>query len=310
VTNRLFVFDSDYLNVVCHENEVKFAFDQTNVGWDELMGKSMAATLTSVKDLVGNPMEETEIVHIFSHAMVNESSTAVLFDIELTRACSSDALELRADIARHMHLQDQTRVSVQSSSCSTDQTAVFVTYKVIPSNQVGAPARRLTAIDVAPSTHVARLLVEKVREEVEPKLKIRSVRLLLGEEDKRLRDLDLRLQLNVVASNSSVPEDAVSMDLKLELEALLKTAQEEFRQAKEEFRRAQEAQETAQRELRQALQEEFRKAQEKHRVVGGSFSSPLTSPLVLCLLVATNFLMLGVLLSSKIALSRSETSIL
>jgi hypothetical protein len=56
------------------------------------MGNSIKAVLiTRVKDLVGNPYTSgvsDEIVHLFSHATVNETEAEVLFDIVLNRDCT------------------------------------------------------------------------------------------------------------------------------------------------------------------------------------------------------------------------------
>jgi hypothetical protein len=109
--NKSLVFSKDDLRVVRERNKIRFAFDYTNIGSDTLMGNSITAVLTRVKDLVGNLYTNgvsDEIVHVFSHATVNETEAEVLFDIVLKRNFTTDHLELRGEIAEFMYLKDRT----------------------------------------------------------------------------------------------------------------------------------------------------------------------------------------------------------
>jgi hypothetical protein len=195
VTEKASVFGKDNLHVVCERNEIRFAFDYTNVGLDELMGNSITAVLTSVEDLVGNPYTSgvsDEIVHVFSHATVNETEAEVVIDIVLNSDCTTDHEGLRGDIAEFMYLEDQSRIQIQSiPACSTNGTKVFVTYKVKRSTDYGSSDRRLasTDMDLAPAPHVARKLIASLSDE--SPMRVRKIGIIIGESDQRRRAEDL-----------------------------------------------------------------------------------------------------------------------
>jgi len=247
-----------------------------------------------------------EIIHTFRHAVVNELETTVLFDVTLLDECvrNGNAWEIEdpdvlgARIAAHVGLEDQGRVRVKSSTCRRERLHAQIEI-------VGSGARRLDAVEHASSIHIARKLMEstkfsnmKIRKaslvlgetDAQRKKLSRSQEELgdgpvvgpglgqaelagvhgmlssLQSEVSGHKEVLQQIQTNVT-SQSSVPDSAASIELKLE--ALLKT-QEEFRQAQEEFRQAQEESRQAQEEFRQA-QEELRHAQEelKERVALG-----------------------------------------
>jgi hypothetical protein len=195
VTEKASVFGKDNLHVVCERNEIRFAFDYTNVGLDELMGNSITAVLTSVEDLVGNPYTSgvsDEIVNVFSHATVNETEAEVVIDIVLNSDCTTDHEGLRGDIAEFMYLEDQSRIQIQSiPACSTNGTKVFVTYKVKRSTDYGSSDRRLasTDMDLAPAPHVARKLIASLSDE--SPMRVRKIGIIIGESDQRRRAEDL-----------------------------------------------------------------------------------------------------------------------
>jgi hypothetical protein len=194
-TNKASEFGKDDLHVVCERNEIRFAFDYTNVGLDTLMGNSITAVLTRVKDLVGNPYTNgvsDEIVHVFLHGTVNETEAEVLFYIVLNRDCTTDHGELRREIAEFMYLKDQYRIQIQSApACSTDGTKVFVTYKVVSSTRYGSSDQRLasTDMDLAPAPHVARRLIDSLSDE--SPMRVRQIDIIIGESDQRRRAEDL-----------------------------------------------------------------------------------------------------------------------
>jgi hypothetical protein len=184
---------------------------------DTLMGNSITAVLTRVKDLVGNPYTtdaSDEIVHVFSHATVNETEADVLFDIVLNRNCTTDQLELTGEIAEFMYLKDQTRIKIQSApACSTDGTKVFVTYKVISSTRYGGSDRRLasTHMDLAPAPHVARKLIDSLSDE--SPMRVRKIRLIIGESDHRRRAEDLIKQKADATATENTTFDFVFLKL-------------------------------------------------------------------------------------------------
>jgi len=184
--DKLHTFDNDELNVVCEGNQIRFAFDQTNVLLDDLMGKSIVAVLSDVYDVAGNPYEgdgnRNEIIHTFRHAVVDEHQTTVLFDVILQGICLKNGKKwqntepeeaLRAHIAKYIGLEDQGRVDVKSSLCKQQDLHAQIEIK-------GTGARRLDAVEQASSMHISRKLMESTKFS---NMKILKASFVLGETD-------------------------------------------------------------------------------------------------------------------------------
>jgi hypothetical protein len=208
--DKLRIFTSDDLNVVCKENQIRFTFDQTKVVLGDLLGKSMVAVLSDVYDVAGNPYQgdgnRNEIIHTFTHAMVDMTQTTVWFDVVLVGGCEASQVPadgiVRSRVAEYMGLADPGRIGVDSATCSS--TSLTAKVQVYGNGNSPAVGRRL-ADDHVSAVSLARKLVESTKS-----FPIQIVRagLILGEEDERERKsqvlLDERLDVN--SSQSFVRE--------------------------------------------------------------------------------------------------------
>jgi hypothetical protein len=138
------------LNVHCEGNKLAFQFDQTNIGFDELMGREMNVTIGRVSDLHLNKMDMNAPPIKFTKTLANlnldEVSASFLFTVDddnCANGMSVDLEALQSEIANILALPDPSRIEIVSSVCNTDGTA-GATVVIGPSPAYGSVRRILS----------------------------------------------------------------------------------------------------------------------------------------------------------------------
>jgi hypothetical protein len=136
------------LNVICEERKLAFQFDQTNVRYDELMGREMNVTVKGVSDRHHNTMDENAPPIMFSKKIANlnleEVFTSFTFTLN-TASCSSpgdDTEAIQSQIATILTVYDSNRINVISAICQGTATEATVT--IGPSTSPGGVRRKLS----------------------------------------------------------------------------------------------------------------------------------------------------------------------
>jgi hypothetical protein len=246
VANKARVFDNDDLSIVCERNEIRFTFDQTNVDLNDLNGKAVSVVLSGVRDVVGNyygvllddgTLIENEIIHAVQHATINATEASVWFEADITYPdCPTNMAEMRGEVAAYTGI-DQQIIVVESVSCSDNATGdvtVAVTYKITSKTQLEISTRRLAAdeLDIVSVPHLARKLMDASSSQDTSLLRVRNLRIVLGESDQRRRAEDL---MKRQAALDSTKLDS-SNEFVIEQLRLIHQKQEEDRLKQEEDR--------------------------------------------------------------------------
>eukprot|EP00978_Attheya_sp_CCMP212_P009381 scaffold22169_cov41-Attheya_sp.AAC.2 len=111
-------FDESNLNVLCQGRKLAFQFDQTNIGYDELLGKEINVTVAKVSDLhrnyqTGDPIKFSKTV---ANLNLNEVSTSFMFTLESMSSCLVEEA-IQNKIAGILALNDPSRINVVRSEC-------------------------------------------------------------------------------------------------------------------------------------------------------------------------------------------------
>jgi hypothetical protein len=221
--NRARVFDNDDLSIVCDRNEIRFSFDQTNVDLNELNGKAVSMVLSGVQDVVGNyygvllddgTLIDNKIIHAVQHATINATEASVWFEADMTYPeCPTNKDVMRGGVAAYIGM-DQQIIVVKSVSCSehvTDEVMVTVIYKITSKTQLEISTRRLAAdeLDIVSVPHLARKLMDASSSQDTSLLRVRNLRIVLGESDQRRRAEDLMTRQAALDSTKLDSSDGV-----------------------------------------------------------------------------------------------------
>jgi len=126
--------DEINLNVLCQGRKLAFQFDQTDIGYDELLGREVNVTVANISDRYRNDQIGPAIKFSKTIANLNleEVSTAFIFTFE-TESCVFDDTIIQNEIAGILALSDPSRINVVTSECLGDITEAEVTIGPVPS---------------------------------------------------------------------------------------------------------------------------------------------------------------------------------